>query len=187
MSQIRNKLGPDFEKKICEEKGWTRASKSPKLVWNGEGRTNLEKIISNNFNPDEFYPLPNSNFAKYDAITSNGEFVEIKKYHSTKIKDWVLYSEPAFKIADENALKSVVKLFGNGSLELAQEKYNNFVNAMYNNIGDKYLNEFVKLNIGIQFEDVFIPNSKIDYRWWVYKKCWRGFDRLSIQFKIFDI
>lgn len=184
MGQIRSKTGSDFEKKICEQKGWVRKPKSPRIVWNGIGKNNLEKIISINFDPNEFYPLSKSDFIKYDAITSNGEFVEIKKYNSSKLKDWVLYSEPMFKIATKLDLTKVIKLFGNGSLGVAQEKYNNFVQSIYENIGDKYLNEFVKLNIGIQFEDTFVPKSNIDYRWKVYENAWGGFDRLSIQFKI---
>lgn len=184
MSQIRNKTGTEFEKKICENQGWIRKPKSPKIIWSGKGKTNLEKILSINFNPDKFYPLPQSDFTKYDAQNTKGEFIEIKKYNSSRIKGWYLYSEPAFKISTKRDIPNVVKLFGNGSLDLAKQKYNNFVELMYNKIGDKYLNEFVKLNSGIQFEDKFIPKSNIDYRWYVYKNSWMGFDRLSIQFKI---
>lgn len=186
MGQSRNKIGTEFEKVICEKNNWTHKPKSPKIIWNGVGKNNLQKIISVDFNPNEFYLLPKSDLSKYDAITSDGKRVEIKKYKSSKLKNWGLYSEPAFKIATKSDIEKVVSLFGNGSLTLAQEKYNSFVGLMYDKIKDKYLNDFISTNIGIQFEDAFILNENIEYRWFIYKNAWRGFDRLSIQFRVID-
>lgn len=183
MGQSRNKTGVEFENSICESKGWQRVSKSPKIKWTGKGRSNFEKIASVNFNPDNFLPLPNSIFDKYDAITENGERVELKKYKISKLKDWTLYSEPIFKVASREGVAAVARIFGQGSLEKAIEVYNQFVSRIVKNIGQDILDKITQSNIGIQLEDGFIPQSNLEYRW-VIRKGWANFDRLSIEFRV---
>ena len=183
MGQSRNKTGVEFENSICESKGWQRVSKSPKIKWTGKGRSNFEKIASVNFNPDNFLPLPNSIFDKYDAITENGERVELKKYKISKLKDWTLYSEPIFKVASREDVSKVTRIFGQGSLEKAIEVYNQFVSGIVGNIGQDILDKITQSNIGIQLEDGFIPQSKLEYRW-IVRKGWANFDRLSIEFRV---
>jgi len=183
MGQSRNKTGVEFENKICEVKGWTRVSKSPKIKWTGTGRSNFQKIASVNFNPDTFLPLPNSIFDKYDAITETGERVELKKYKISKLKDWALYSEPIFKVASHGDVSKVTKIFGQGSLEKAIEVYNQFVSGIVKNIGQDILDKITQSNIGIQLEDGFVPQSNLEYRW-VIRKGWANFDRLSIEFRV---
>ena len=42
MRQKRSLTGIKFEKEICEKLGWLHKSKSPRIGWEGSGRTNLE-------------------------------------------------------------------------------------------------------------------------------------------------
>jgi len=183
MGQSRNKTGVDFEKTICESKGWTHVPASPRIVWSGVGRTNFIKIASIGFDYNKFHPTSDSIFDKYDALTDKGEKVEIKKYKTSKLKDWTLYSEPIFKVASREAVTSVSNIFGGGNLNKAIENYNKFVGGIVNNIGQDILNNITRSNIGVQLEDGFIPQSDLEYRW-VVRKGWKGFDRLSIEFRI---
>ena len=183
MGQSRNKTGVDFEKMICETKGWLHTPKSPRIVWTGVGRSNFDKIASVNFDITKFYPTDESILEKYDAITDKGDKVELKKYKSTKVKDWVSYSEPIFKIAGRGALDTVTTLFGNGDVTVARDKYNTFVDDISKTVGVTILDGITKSNIGIQLEDGFIPQSELEYRWKI-KKGWKGFNRLSIEFRI---
>ena len=183
MGQARNKSGVVFENTMCQSKGWVRVSKSPKISWSGVGRTNFEKIASVGFNPDKFVPTSESVFDKYDAITDKGEKVELKKYKTSKLKDWTLYSEPIFKVASREDVSKVTRIFGQGSLEKAIEVYNQFVSGIVGNIGQDILDKITQSNIGIQLEDGFIPQSKLEYRW-IVRKGWANFDRLSIEFRV---
>jgi len=183
MGQARNKTGIKFEHTICEVNGWERVSKSPKISWSGIGRTNFDKIASIDFNVELFKPTDNSVYDKYDAITDKNEKVEIKKYKSSNLTDWVLYSEPIFKVASIEGVSKVTKLFGNGDLNAGIEKYNNFVDGIVKNIGQDILTKITQSNIGIQFEDGFIPQSNLEYRWQI-RKGWMGYNRLSIEFRI---
>lgn len=183
MGQSRNKTGVVFENTMCQSKGWTRVSKSPKISWSGVGRTNFEKIASVGFNPDKFLPTTKSIFDKYDAVTENGEKVELKKYKMSKLTDWTLYSEPIFKVASREGVAAVSRIFGGGDMNKAIEKYNSFVDGVVNNIGQDILDKITQSNIGIQLEDGFIPQSNLEYRWNV-REGWMGFNRLSIEFRI---
>ena len=185
MGQTRNKTGVDFEKMICETNGWTHSPASPRLIWTGVGRTNFDKIASIGFDASKFKVTPESNFEKYDAITSDGEKVELKKYKISKARDWTAYSEPIFKIASKGIVELVTNIFGGGDLNLARTNYNKFVSDMSNHIGQDVLDNITRSNIGIQLEDGFIPQSNLEYRWRI-KKSWKGFNRLSIEFRIID-
>lgn len=183
MGQARNKTGVDFEKMICETKGWKHNPASPKLFWTGTGKTNFDKIVSINFDASKFIPTDESTFEKYDAITDTGEKVELKKYTISKAKKWTNYSEPIFKVASEDTIDLITNLFGNGDLNLAKEKYNKFVNEVFWNIGDDILKNITQSNKGIQLIDGFVPQSELEYLWRI-KTGWRGFKRLSILFRV---
>jgi hypothetical protein len=184
MGQSRSKTGVDFEKTICESKGWTHKSASPRINWSGKGRSNWNKIKQAEFKPENFIPnTEKSKFDKYDAITENGEKVEIKKYPSSKLNNWTMYSEPVFKVATRSALGTVTKLFGNGDFNLSVEKYNEFVQGIVPNVGQDILDSITKSNIGIQLEDKFVPQEELEYRWNV-RSGWKGYYRLSIEFRI---
>ena len=180
MSQKRNKTGVDFEKSICEEKNWLQDSSSPKLFWSGEGRYNFQKIQSVCLDPKKFYPiLEKSNFEKYDAIDENLNKVEMKKYTIKQAKKWNLYSEPIFKIANRSQLKTVSRVFGSNYVE----NYNKFLDGVKDNIGEDILRRIVRTSIGIQFIDGFVKKEDIEFKWEV-KKSWKGFNRLTIMFRV---
>lgn len=185
MSQSRNIIGVQFENTICESKGWKKVTKSPKIKWAGQGPCNFSKILSVNFDINKFKPMSDSTFEKYDAVSQNGDKIEIKKYKKSKVKNWTMYSEPMFKVSTKQDLIKLVDLYGQGSLDLAKTKYNDFVYNMFNNIDNDIINKITKTNIGVQFEDGFLPHSKLEYRWEVCSG-WRGFKRLSIMFKVRD-
>ena len=185
MGQIRNKTGIQFEKLICEEKGWTHTSKSPKIVWAGFGKNNYEKIVFLGFKASKFIPTSDSTFEKYDAITSDNQKIEIKDYYSKNLNNWTLYSEPIIKVARLEDIKKVTKYFGNGDPELGKERYNSFIRELKKFIDDDILNKIVKSNIGVQTKDRFFSQSELEYRWNL-KEGWKGYDRLTIEFKIKD-
>lgn len=184
MGQSRNKTGIDFEKSICESKGWTHKSSNPQIKWNGKGRSNFKKISSINFDPTKFHPnMEKSKFEKFDVITESGDKVEIKKYTKEKLSDWNVYSEPIFKVATRSQRKVVIDLFGGGDFEKSKEVYNNFVKGIVDNVGDEILKRISGSNIGIQCEDGFIPQEDIEYRWRI-RESWSGYNRLSIEFRV---
>jgi len=185
MGQARNKSGIQFEKLICEEKGWTHASKSPKIKWAGFGRNNFEKVVFLNFDATKFIPTSKSVFEKYDAITEKGEKIEIKKYDSKYLKDWVLYSEPIIKVTCQRDINNVTKYLGNGDVNLGRERYNQFISKLEPIISADILEKITNSNIGIQLKDKFLLQSELQYRW-VIKEGWAGYDRLTIEFKIKD-
>lgn len=185
MGQVRNKTGVDFEKMICETKGWSHTPKSPRIVWSGVGRTNFDKIASVNFDVTKFTPTDESILEKYDAITDKGEKVELKKYHSSKLKSWVLYSEPIFKVSNRSTLPIVNRIFGNGDSVLAVKNYNDFVEKIKDTVGEDILNKISQSNAGVQLEDCFVEQSNLEYRW-IVRTGWKGFNRLIIEFRIKD-
>jgi hypothetical protein len=184
MAQSRSKTGVDFEKTICESKGWTHKSASPRINWSGKGRSNWNKMKQVGLDPTKFVPnFEKSTLEKYDAINQNGEKVEIKKYPSSKLNNWTMYSEPVFKVATRSALSTVTKLFGEGDYETSVEKYNEFVQGIIPNVGGDILEAITKSNIGIQLEDKFVPQEELEYRWNL-RSGWKGYYRLSIEFRI---
>jgi|LakMenE18May11ns_1017448.scaffolds.fasta_scaffold9864406_3 hypothetical protein len=183
MEQVRNKTGITFEKLICEEKGWKHNSKSPKIVWAGFGRNNFQKIAFLDFKANKFIPTSDSIFEKYDAITKENEKIEIKKYDSKYLKNWVLYSEPIIKVTRQRDIDNVTKYLGNGDVSLGKEKYNKFIEELQQYIGDDILKKIITSNIGVQLKDKFIPQSELEYCW-VIKRGWMGYNRLSIEFKL---
>jgi len=187
MGQSRNKTGIENEILICKEKGWKKVSKSPRIKWTGTGRSNFDKIHSVGYDASKFKPTFMSVYEKYDAIKPNGEKVEIKGYLFKNIRNkWITYSEPIFKVSSPASVTKVIKLFGDGNQEKAIDKYNSFVESMMGEVGQEILEKITLSNIGIQLEDVFVPQSMLEYRWNILKSAWKGFYRLEIQFRIKD-
>ena len=183
MGQLRNKTGVDFEFLVCETNGWRHVPKSPKIDWTGNGRSNFDKIASVGFDVNKFTPTSYSVYEKYDAIKPNGDKVEIKKYKKLALDKWKVYSEPIFKVASRETADRVARLFGSGDMKRGTEKYNEFVASIVGKIGQDILYKITQSNIGVQLQDGFIPQSELEYQWKVYKG-WRGFNRLSIEFRI---
>ena len=74
--------------------------KRPRLHWSGEGKNNINKLVSVDKNPEKFKPiLSESKFIKSDAIDKEGNLYEIKKYSKNQLKKYRLYSEPIIKVA----------------------------------------------------------------------------------------
>jgi hypothetical protein len=185
MSQIRNKTGVKFEKEVCQLYGWELKTVSPKIKWCGVGKNNFEKIKNFNFDANLFNPLQESVLEKYDAINNFGQKVEIKKYVTEDIKGkWKLYSEPFFKISTKSQVKSIAKYFGNGDVDLARIKYNEFIQDFQKKErNNEILKSISDSNIGIQFVDKLVLKSDIEFKIEI-DKGWNGFHRLTIFFKI---
>lgn len=184
MGQKRNKTGTDFEKQICESNGFTHKAVKPKIIWSGIGRTNFDKIKNINFDPSLFKPdMSRSKFDKYDAIDSNGDPIEIKKYYKSQVTNWTMLSEPIFKIASRSTVNRVTRLFGDGDFEKSKVVYNNFLKEMTSTVGIDILNKITNSFTGVQFIDGFVPNDKLEFRWQI-RESWMGYNRLSIEFKL---
>ena len=136
MGQSRNKSGVEFEKQICESNNWNHQASSPRIFWEGIGSSNFQKIKNANFDLSVFKPnLEKSKFTKFDAIDTNNNPVEIKKYTMDQMSEWRMYSEPIFKVASKTTMKSVTKLFGDGDYDKSVEVYNTFVSKIVDTIG----------------------------------------------------
>lgn len=183
MSQLRNKTGITFEKEICEAKGWQHKSKVPRINWEGKGRGNFDKLKSVDLNPLLFVPnFDKSKLEKYDALTPQGEKVEIKKYTIAQLeKHYHNYSEPIIKIAGKDTEKIALKLFGSKENynQFIKDLHKNFVNRMYD---FRIIMGMTENTIGIQCVDGFIPKSEIIYKWEICEG-WRGWNRLTLLFK----
>lgn len=187
MRQKRSLTGTKFEKEICESLDWLHKSKSPRISWVGKGRTNLDKL-SNHFNDgtDMLVSLSKSSFDKYDAIDSDGNKIEIKKYESKQCLDWTLYSEPLVKIASNKNIELVAKLLGDGDEQLGRSNYNKIIESTFNKNKDTLLKNIISSNSGIRFKDIFVSKDNLDFRMIIVKESWRGYDRATIQFRIVD-
>jgi len=173
--QKRAKTGVEFERKLSID-GWYRRPMSPRLKWSGTGRNNFNKIINCNYNPQEFL-LIDSVLCKYDITNNDGEFREVKKYHTEKLKQWILYSEPYFKVADKKQI-TIIDI----------DNYNKFVDDFYQynlttGLFEKVIKGMTECITGIQFIDKFVPIENIEFRTIVVNG-WGGYKRITIQFKI---
>jgi hypothetical protein len=173
--QKRAKTGTKFEQELSLN-GWYRKAVSPRLKWSGVGRNNFKKIIECNYNPEEFLLL-DSLLCKYDIMNNEGEFREVKKYDTNKLKQWTLYSEPYFKVADRKQI-NIINI----------DNYNKFVDDFYQynlstGLFEKVIKGMTECITGIQFIDKFVPKEEIDFRT-VVVDGWGGYKRITIQFKI---
>ena len=186
-AQKRSFSGTDFENYICDEvqKGWERNSKSPKIIWNGEGENWVEKLKSHKGNLEEFYIKEESDYGKWDAIDkSDGHFkYEIKKYKKEKLRKGILYSEPIIKIATWKPDHYIYKEFNNN-----KQKYNQIIKDLQKTkwwkLESEYIkNEIASSSLGIQLEDAYVHNKDLDFEWRNVKG-FEGFTRLSIFVKL---
>ena len=184
--QTRSISGREYEIKVAEKYG-RLICKSPKIVWNAQGKYNLDKIVNSEFNGYKLSPTNESTYDKYDVILSSGEKVEVKKYSTDKIKSkWVLYSEPILKICTKSQVNKLIEVCG--SLELARDKYNKFIGELYENLTEtgelnKILEKIIKTSQGVIFEDRRVNYDELDFRW-VLKNNWMGFYRITLEFKV---
>lgn len=185
--QKRSNSGTDFENLISEQYG-KRVSKSPKMVWNGVGRTNLDKIKNLNYDEKLFYPTDKTDYTKYDLIDSENNHHEIKKYHIRQVQDWRLYSEPVVKISTKPTLVQITNKFGDGDEESARTKYNDFMNRLFNHLNSTGILETMKNKItnnikGMFLIDGYLKITEIDFRWKIIESSWKGFNRITLEFK----
>jgi len=185
--QSRAKSGTDFEKSLCESRGYRRESRSPKINWPGIG-SNLYKIKSKDFDFTQFEPTSGSTYDKWDAVTPEGSKREIKKYKIEQIQDWRLYSEPIFKICTNASVETITRIYGDGNLDVGRYKYNTFIENLFSYLGDTGVLEEIVVKLtaqsdGIEFEDGFIPKKRLEYRWAMKREYWQGFHRIMIEFK----
>lgn len=176
--QTRAKIGVEFEK-LCETDGWVRKTKSPKLKWTGNGKGNITKIKNCNFTPSLFTLTDGCDLSKYDIYHPIlKKYREVKRYKKSQLKSWTLYSEPYFKIASRGDLNKIDK-----------ETYNEFVTDFwdYNQNTGLFLKvekEINQLSEGIQCIDGFIPKEEIDFRTVIVKSAWKGYHRITVEFKL---
>ena len=95
--QTRSISGREYEIKVAEKYG-RLICKSPKIVWNAQGKYNLDKIVNSEFNGYKLSPTNESTYDKYDVILSSGEKVEVKKYSTDKIKSKFKLSKVNLKL-----------------------------------------------------------------------------------------
>jgi hypothetical protein len=173
--QARSVTGIEFEKTHIKN-GWVLKNSNPKIIWSGEGKNIFEKIINCNGNPKKFVPI-GFKLTKHDAINEHGSHIEIKKYKLKKLMSWSLYSEPYFKMSNKSDLNKIDKNY-----------YNKFVDDFYEynlklGLFDYVVEQMTSSVEGIMTESGFIEKDKLEFRT-VVLKGWRGFKRITIQFKM---
>jgi hypothetical protein len=176
--QTRAKVGVDFEK-ICETDGWVRKTKSPKLKWNGKGRNNITKIKNCDLDPSLFTLSEKSELSKYDIYNPTLDlYREVKRYQRDKLKSWIMYSEPYFKVASWSDMAKIDK-----------DIYNKFVQDFWDfnqttGLFDNVQKEINELSEGVQCVDGFIPKEELEFRTVIVKTAWKGYYRITIEFKL---
>jgi hypothetical protein len=103
---------------------------------------------------------------------------DAKRYIKKKLSSWTLYSEPYFKVATRSNLNKI-----------GLKEYNKFVNEFYelnskNGMFDTVIKKMTENSIGIVTLDGFISIENIEFRTTVIKSAWKGYHRITIQFKI---
>lgn len=175
--QSRSITGIQFEKSFTNS-GWVRSSLSPRLAWTGRGRTNIEKIISLDYDHTKFLLLGASRYQKWDLYNpTTFKYREVKKYYVSQVFNWTLYSEPYFKVASESQLYLVDPI-----------RYNDFTRNFFRIHTESGLftdiqERMVETIEGIQFIDAFVPKKYLEFRTELLEG-WAGCNRITIQFKI---
>jgi hypothetical protein len=186
---IRATKGLLFEKEICKKKGWARVSKSPKMKYLIDGRTNFHRIYNTGFDPSKLLiDYDKSVLVKYDAVDKNNNGIEIKSSQSSN-KKWTLYSEPFFCVKGRRDAEKLIDLYGDGNLQKANDVYNKFVSEFHDVLKetkqtDKIINNITESNIGIRFKDKFVHNDNIEFKFDILKNKYKGFDRLTILYRV---
>ena len=147
------------------------------------------KIKSQNFNPTNFRPLPDSNFNKWDAVTPEGKRIELKKYSIKEARDWQLYCEPIIKVSKHSETELIAKEYGDGDHHKGRDRYNDFLNKLFESMSKDQSLENVQFEIvskseGIEFKDGFVDKSNLEFRWTLKANFWRGYDRVMLEFRV---
>jgi hypothetical protein len=179
MTQFRVKSGKDFELSL-EKDGWKLRATSPRLKWIGNGFTNIDKIKNCINDPSKLVLNEyGSNYVKYDLIHSETKQVrEAKKYLKYQLNEWVLYSEPYFKIATkQDAQKISVK------------DYNTFVEKFFEHnlstgLFERVMKKIASTSEGVIIKDDFIPKDELEFRTVLLKQTWGGYHRITIQCRL---
>jgi hypothetical protein len=175
--QSRSITGIQFEKSFTSS-GWVRSSLSPRLAWTGRGRSNIEKIISLDYDHTNFVLLGASRYQKWDLYNpTTFKYREVKKYYISQVFNWTLYSEPYFKVASESQFDLVDPI-----------RYNEFTRNFYqmhtkSGLFTDIQERMIETIEGIQFIDAFVPKKHLEFRT-VLLEGWMGCNRITIQFKI---
>ena len=192
--RIRVNAGYSFERDVRKKYNFERYIKSPRIKWAGNGRNNVDKIMSLSKDPELFKPImEESRFIKADAKDKEGNLYEIKKYSKKDLKKYRLYSEPIIKVAPTRSKWGKGNSFFdnfNGS-----DDYNNFIESIFKSkwwkkLNKKILENIYKSNCGLFTKDGAIPNELLEYKWVInkgeYGTIFDNYHRISIIVKLRD-
>jgi hypothetical protein len=175
--QKRAITGNEFEKTLQTDQ-WIKREVRPSMKWSGKGRNIFQKIESVGYDVTKFNLREDSVISKSDFVFHTNDLMrfEAKKYLMSKFKNWVMYSEPFFKVSNVNQLDLV-----------DVDKYNKFVDdfMMYRqDIIERVLNEMSRSNLGIRCIDGFISQDKLEFKAIKEERAWMGYHRITIKAKM---
>ena len=190
--QARAKTGYSFERKVRREEGFERYIRAPRIKWTGEGKNNVQKILSLNKNPRLFKPIiEESKFIKADARGKDGTLYEIKKYSKKDIIKFRLYSEPIIKVAPSRSKWGKGDPYYDSFKD--SDEYNKFIYKLtktrwWRKHNKTLLENIYKSNSGIFSKDGFIPHEELEFKWVInkgsYAPIFEGYHRLTIIFRL---
>jgi len=190
--QLRAKTGYSFERKVRREEGFERYIKAPRIKWTGEGKNNVQKLLSLNKNPRLFKPIiEESKFTKADARGKDGTLYEIKKYSKKDILKFKLYSEPIIKVAPSRSKWGKGDPYYDSFKD--SDEYNRFIRKLtrtmwWRKYNKTLLENIYKSNSGIFSKDGFIPHKDLEFKWVInkgsYAPIFEGYHRLTIVFRL---
>ena len=170
--QKRAKTGNVFENSL-DTTHWIRKETKPKLIWEGNGKNNIEKIKNSNYDVMNFNLDSNSIISKSDFQYKNNPNLtfEVKKYEIKEYDKWLMYSEPFFKIATKEQAS-----------QITTDEYNKFIDEFDTKRQDiitEVLEKIRESNLGIKCIDGFIPQHKLEFKVKVVDG-WAGYKRITI-------
>ena len=174
--QKRSISGGEFEKTL-ETNQWIKRETKPKMKWVGKGRNVFDKMMNAGYDVTKFNLSEDSVISKSDFVfhTDDTMRFEAKKYYMSKFNDWIMYSEPFFKVSTRDMLDVVDR-----------DKYNKFVDDFMvhrQDILDRVLNDITNSNLGIRCIDGFISQDKLEFK--IEKRDgWEGYNRITIVAKL---
>jgi hypothetical protein len=175
--QTRAKSGVDFEKSV-QVNGWVKQTSSPRMKWSGNGRTIFDKIKSINYDPTRFILDETVDITKYDIYhPETKRYREVKKYREESFDDWLLYSEPYFKMASKGLTN-----------KMSVEVYNKFAEEFYelhskSGLFERVIEKINEKSDGIQIVNGFIPKEGLEFRTVLVRNNWANYHRITIQVK----
>jgi hypothetical protein len=175
--QKRAITGNEFEKTLQTDQ-WIKREVRPSMKWSGKGRNVFDKIESIGYDVTKFNLREDSVISKSDFVFHNNDSMrfEAKKYEISTFKNWVMYSEPFFKVSNIKFLNLVDK-----------DKYNKFVDDFITHrqdIIERVLNEMSQSNLGIRCIDGFISQDKLEFKVVKKESAWMGYHRITIMVKM---